>query len=91
MLSILSNTQIFQGVDAVFIKKYAVFSGRSMLLISRNRQYFRGVDATYIKQYVVFSRGRCCFYLAIRSIFEGSMLLLLSNAQFFKVSMLLIL
>jgi len=32
----------------------------------------------------IFSTGRCCFYLAIRSIFEGWMLLLLSNAQFFQ-------
>jgi len=50
----------------------------------RITQLFSGVDTAYIKQWAVFSWGRCCLYQAMGSIFGGSMMLILSNGQYFR-------
>ena len=51
--------------------------------IGKYKQY-RGVNIAYIKQYALFSRDRNCLYLAVYSIFGASLLLILSNIQYFR-------
>ena len=70
----LSNMQYFRGVDTAYSKQYAVFSG---------------VDIAYLKQYAVFSEGQYCPRWAIRSMFGRSILHILRNIQCFQGSILL--
>ena len=53
------------------------------LLILQNTQYFRGVDTVYTQHYAGFSRRRYYLYYTIRSIFVGSLLLILGSTQNF--------
>ena len=49
-----------------------------------NKQYFRGNDTSYTKHYGVFSGGGYVFDEILRSVFDESILLVLSNKQYLR-------
>ena len=99
-MGISSNTQYFRRIDTTYSTQCAIFAG-SVLLSSSNTQYFRGIDTTYTKQcavfpginiayinqYAIFSEDRYYLYSAVRSFFEGSVLLTLSNTVFWAATL----
>ena len=68
---ILSITQYFCRVYTVYNNQY-------------NTQYFPEVHTAFTKQYAEFSGGEYCLYSALRSISGSSILLKVSNTQYYQ-------
>ena len=74
-----------------FIQRDTEYIPGSILLIFSNTQHYSGVDAAYTNKYAEFWGGGYFFYYAIRGIFLVSMLFILSDAPYFRGSILLML